>query len=380
VTRLGWGASATAVVLLALGVGLAWPAILAAGAALSVVCIAAALSLLRPPDLRIERRIQPGRVHKGELAIAHLQLRNRAPRTFPGALASQRVGEEDLDVELPTLPRGERDVRTAVLPTGGRGLHRVGPIVLRRTDPFGLVEAETRYAGEDELLVLPAILPFRALRTALTRSIDGATDDTTPNGTMTFHQLREYVPGDDVRRIHWPSTAKVAHTGDLIVRQDVDDAQPYVVVLVDLRPQGYGPVSFELALDAAASAVLAVAHGRAPFQLRTTGGVALGGPSNQSTGPAIEALALAEATPDGSLSAELTAIERARGGAALIVVTGVPGDGELGAVAGLRRRFRRVFVVSVTPGPEPLQAVSGVQVVQGSTAEELTQAWHVATR
>lgn len=379
-TRLGWLTGAAAIGLIGLGVVLYWPALLAVGIALGLVCLAAATYLLRPPNLRIERRIAPDRVPKGELAIAHLRLRNRARRTFPGAIGVQSVGDGELEVELPRLRRGETDLRTSVLPTDLRGLHDIGQIVLRRSDPFKLVVAEQRYAEVDQLLVLPRVLPFRALRNTLTRSVDGSTDDTNPSGSMTFHQLREYVPGDDIRRIHWPSTAKLAYSGDLIVRQDVDEAQPYVVVLVDLRPQGYSPASFELALDAAASAIVSAASGNAPFELRTTGGTVVGGPNNQVTAPAMEALALAQPTPDGSVSAELTAIRRSRGGAALIVVTGVPEPAEIPAIAGLRTKFQRTFLLSITPEPRPPQIHPGMTVIQGDSAERLVSAWNVGIR
>jgi uncharacterized protein (DUF58 family) len=379
-TRLGWIAVATSVVLIGLGLTLYWPAALTIGIAVALICLVALSYLLRPPDLRVDRRIAPDRVPKGELAIAHLRVRNRSRRTFPGEMGVQLVGDREVEVELPRLRRGETELRTGVLPTDRRGLHPVGQVYLRRTDPFRLVVAERRYAKPSELLVLPKVLGFRALRNTLTRSVDGSTDDTNPHGSMVFHQLREYVPGDDIRRIHWPSTAKLAYSGDLIVRQDVDEAQPYVVVLVDLRPQGYSEDSFELALDAAASAVVAAATGRAPFELRTTGGAVVGGPNNQATAPAMEALAMAQPTPQGSLTAELATIRRSRGGAALIVVTGMLDPGELPAVAALRLKFQRTFLVSVTPEPRPPQLHPGLTVIQGSDEEQLAAAWNVAVR
>jgi uncharacterized protein (DUF58 family) len=338
-TRLGWIAVTTAVTLIGLGLTLYWPAALAIGIAVAMMCLVALSYLIRPPDLRVDRRIAPHRVPKGELAIAHLQVRNRSRRTFPGEMAVQRMGDRDVEIELPRLRRGGTQLRTAMLPTDRRGLHPIGPVQLPRTDPFKLVVAERRYAKPSELLVLPKVLRFHALGNTRTRSIDGSRDDTNPQGSMVFHQLREYVPGDDIRRIHWPSTAKLAHRGDLIVRQDVDEAHPYVVVLADLRPQGYSEASFELALDAAASAVAAAATGAAPFELRTTGGVVVGGPDNQATSPAMEALAMARPTRDGSLSAELAAIRRCRGGAALVVVTGVLDPADLPGVAEMGPRF-----------------------------------------
>ena len=69
-------------------------------------------------------------------------------------------------------------------------------------------------------------------------------------GTASFHQLREYVPGDDLRRIHWRSTAK---TGDLLVKQMVDTTRPELVVVLDNRTSAIGADDFEHAVEIAAS-------------------------------------------------------------------------------------------------------------------------------
>jgi uncharacterized protein (DUF58 family) len=379
-TRLGWQAAGTAVTFVVAGLLLRWPAVLALGSALTMVCLAAGTYLLRQPELAMERRIAPERVVKDGLAIAHINLRNRSRRTFPGDVAVQLVDDQPVEVDLPRLGRGDRDLLTQVLPTSRRGRHEVSPVIVTRSDPFGLVHAERRYTPASELLVLPKVLPFRSLRTTLTRSVDGSTDDTDPHGTMVFHRLREYVPGDDIRRIHWGATAKLAYSGELIVRQDVDEAQPYVVILVDLRPRGYSPDSFELALDAAASAVAATASGKAPFELRTTAGVRLGGPANQSTAPSMEALALAEPSTQGGLAVELQELRHQSGGAALVVVTGVPDPGEVSAMAGLRNNFQRVLLLSVTPDPTSPRLHTGLTVIQGADESQLVASWNMAVR
>lgn len=379
-TRLGWSALVTGTILAGVGSLLHWPALFVMGLTTTVLCVLAATYLLRPLDLEIERRIAPDRVPKGELAISHLRIVNRSRRPFPGEVGVHQVGDREVSVDLPRLGRGETDLRTTVLPTGTRGRHRIGQLVLRRSDPFGLVLAERRFAAPAELLVLPKVLPFGPLRTTLTRNLDGSVDDTHPRGSMAFHQLREYEPGDDIRKIHWLSTAQRAYSGQLIVRQDVDEAQPYVVIVVDLRPASYSRDSFELALDAAASTVAATARGRAPFELRTTAGTVIGGPNNHSTAPSMEALALAEPTPSGSLRAELTSIQRSRGGAALVVITGVTDPADIPEIARLRAKFQRTVIVSVAAEARPAQHHPGLVLIQGSDEDQLTAAWNVAIR
>ncbi len=116
------------------------------------------------------------------------------------------------------------------------------------------------------IAVHPRLLALHPLPTGISRHLEGPSSDTSPQGTVTFHRLREYVVGDDLRTVHWPSTA---HAGKLVVRHNVDTAQPYTVVLADLDPDRYSAETFEEAIDVTASLVMSMSVGKAPVQLRT---------------------------------------------------------------------------------------------------------------
>jgi uncharacterized protein (DUF58 family) len=380
VTSLGWRTLTFGLICMLGGALLGWTVIASIGATLVVVCVGALLVLLRPPELALERRIVPDRASKGSIVLCHLQVRNRAPYVFRGAPAFQLVGPDEVMTMLPRLLPGERTLFNSRLPTSRRGRHEVGPVTLRRYDPFGLAVVERRYAQPGELLVYPRDLGFRSMRTALMQSLDGSTDDTSPRGSMVFHQLREYVPGDDVRRIHWKATARVAHTGTLIVRQDVDVARPATVLLVDTRPAGYSPESFELALDAAASVLIAARAAKSPVEVRFTDGTVIP-PGRRIDDPAaLEALAVVGPAGNGSLTREVDRLRRSRGGAALVVVTGLTEDVEASRAASLRGVFRRIILLSVTPDFRPPRSFAGLTTVQGSDAESLVRGWDVAVR
>ena len=177
-----------------------------------------------------------------------------------------------------------------------------------------------------------------------------------PQGSVTFHRLREYVIGDDLRKVHWASTARL---GKLVVRQYVDTAQPYTVVLVDLRPEVYSPDSFEEAMDVTASVVASMSAGEAPVQLRTTTGARVGGTRKSDPTVLVDYLTDLAPSAEGSLLGELVALRRERGGNALVVVTGVAQVDSLPEVAALRRRFDQVIVASLVPRPTPAPIYPG---------------------
>src|ERR1700689_1647638 len=141
-----------------------------------------------------------------------------------------------------------------------------------------------------------------------------------PQGTVSFHRLREYVLGDDLRTVHWPSTARA---GKLVVRHYVDTAQPYTVVLVDLNPAVYSPETFEEAMDVTASIAASMSAGRAPVQIRTTAGERAGGPAHRDPAALVDYLTDLAPSSAGSLSGQLLPLRRDRGGSALVVVTGM---------------------------------------------------------
>lgn len=362
------------------GVLLGWSAFYLLGATLLVMVGLALSNYFKSSEVAVFRTILPVRVQRQGAAISYLHIANRSQRRFWGAEATQSVGGQLLVSRLPRLRRGEESTRTIALPTSRRGIYVVGPTVLSHRDSLSLVDVRKSHGTNESFMVTPRILPLTPIVTALTQNLEGKTDDKTPHGSMTFHQLREYVPGDDIRKIHWKATARQASTGTLIVRQDVDNAQPTTTVVVDVRPAGYSPDSFEIAVDFAASVVQAAAKGRSPFRLRLTSGASLRGTSGHAVDRAMEMLTEAGPSTTGSIQSEMSRLGHDSGGAVLVVVTGVIDKADIQYVANMRIRFGRVVLVSVTPEPRPPQHFTGISVIQGSTESDLIAAWNVGAR
>jgi uncharacterized protein (DUF58 family) len=172
--------------------------------------------------------------------------------------------------------------------------------------------------------------------------------------------------------VHWPSPARL---GKLVVRQYVDTAQPYTVVLVDLRPEVYSADSFEEAMDVTASVVAATALGEAPVQLRTTAGERVGGTRKSNPEDLVDFLTDLAPSPEGSLSGQLVGLRREKGGNALVVVTGAVQPDSLPEVAALRRSFAHVVLVSLVTRPTPAPAYAGLTILVGTDADDVAEVW-----
>jgi uncharacterized protein (DUF58 family) len=357
-------------VLLIMGVTARWAPLLVLGAGLFVLVMGAFVYVVRSPRLQLVRSVEPPRVEKGQPAIAVVQATNRSWRALSGLVIEQRLGETVFRAELPSLGRAETSLRTYRLPTSQRGTYSVGPVEVPRADPFGLCRRVTALGEPQVISVHPRVLSLRPLPTGTSQNLEGPSSDTSPQGSVTFHRLREYVIGDDLRTVHWPSTARL---GKLVVRHYVDTAQPYTVVLVDLRPEVYSPETFEEAMDVAASVATSMSWGKSPVQIRSTAGERVGGPGQRDPVPLVDYLTNVAPTPGGSLSAQLVALRRDRG-SALVVVTGEIDVESLPVIASMSR-FDHVIVTSLVPHPRPAPAYPGVRVFVTSTAHELAQAW-----
>ena len=242
---------------------------IAAVASLGVLVLAVATTRLTSARLEVDRSIRPGRLffdaeahldlvvhNRSRLPTAHLELEDEAPP----ALASH--GARMLLGSLPPLATRTMSYR---LRGHRRGRFVIGPLTARLRDPFGLVSRRIRLRGTSELLVYPRVwtLPEGV---PLGGANSGGLGHTRPlaSGEDLAH-VREYVRGDDLRKVHWASTA---HRGKLMVRQPEAPRDPRATVLLDVREQAHrgrgATSSLETAISAAASVIHHLAlHGRA---------------------------------------------------------------------------------------------------------------------
>lgn len=260
-TRSGWIAAIAGVILLAIA-RLTGPRELyiLGGGALILVLVCIVFIWLRQISVVAERNIRPNRLSAGSNANVQIQLKNSSALPSPVLRLIDRVGDQrDAVLELP--PVGGRSTVTAGyrLPTKRRGLIQVGPLRTVQSDPFGLTRRQRVLLEPFDVLVYPHVdiidPPNRAAGDE-NHYDDRPTRSLGPSGTD-FFALREYQIGDDLRRVHWASSAR---RDELYVRQDEQPQQSRVVVVLDTRRTSADEPTFEHMVSAAASVVQASAR------------------------------------------------------------------------------------------------------------------------
>ncbi|GAA2491857.1 DUF58 domain-containing protein [Streptomyces gobitricini] len=207
------------------------------------------------------RRLSPRRVPAEAEARVHLRMEN-VSRLPTGLLMLQ----DHVPYVLGPRPRfvldrveagGRREVSYRVR-SDLRGRYPLGPLQLRLSDPFGMCELTRSFSAYDTLTVVPRTEPLPPGRLPGEASGYGEGRQRSPALAGEDDVIpREYRYGDDLRRVHWRSTAKY---GELMVRREEQPQRARCTVLLDTREVGYqgsGPDSaFEWAVSGAASVVV----------------------------------------------------------------------------------------------------------------------------
>jgi uncharacterized protein (DUF58 family) len=335
--------------------------------------------------LSCTRRADPSRLPVGHEAQVSVVLQNIS-RLPTGILL--------VEDQVPyTLGDRARFVVDRIEPGGGRemvyriradvrGRYQVGPLLVRLADPFGLVELTRSFTTANRLTVTPPIVPLPHGR--LTGSWTGGGESrarTVSTAGEDDVAPRDYRHGDDLRRVHWRSTAR---RGELMVRREEQQWQSRGTLFLDTRRLahwGDGPgASFEQAVSVAAS--IGVQLGREGLGLRyvTDEGEVLA-PSSAFEGALLDSLAVARASTGRSLRTGLSVLRTAAsdGDGLVIGVFGRLTADDVQDVARCRQGTATCVAVLVgddtaTKAAAVLRA-SGWRVLTIASAASLASAW-----
>ena len=183
----------------------------------------------------VKRRTRSLRASVGDTFEEHFELANESNI---GKLWIELANESNMPgahgSRLMTMV-GRKQKRTHIARTWlfRRGGYKLGPTRLISGDPFGLFRTERVFPAEDSLVVLPMIYEISSFLSPPGLLPGGQVIrrkalDITPHASG----VREYVPGDPIKRIHWPTTAR---RGQLVVKEFEQDPHAEVWLFLDAQ-------------------------------------------------------------------------------------------------------------------------------------------------
>ncbi len=256
-TRQGWSTLFGGIAAIVLGRLFGLIELYIVGSALLAAFALGLLTVNRPlPRLAVRRVARPATVGVGEAARVDIQVANHSSVRTPKLTLWEPVGEKGgAPMQLAPLGAGEAVSAAYRVPTSRRGIVRTGPLRAERFDALGLARRSSWLAGAGEVLVVPQQLTL-AFPTAGSAGRLGEhlrMKSYGQSGTE-FHSQREYIAGDDLRRINWKSSAR---STTLIVRETALEGIQRCTVVLDTLAESYDHEGFERAVIAAASVVAA---------------------------------------------------------------------------------------------------------------------------
>ena len=267
------GRAVTLVMLVAVVLGLAtgWREWVGIAAALAVLLLAAVLMALGRSSFVADLDLPLTRFDVGEPGMATLHIRNTAGRrmlplqmelevragfgrpaaeTVPTGVDADPDGQPAMAdapqstsrtpdtrlMSIPSIPGGGSHTVHIALPTEHRAVVTLGPLRAVRGDVFGLIRRVVQWPIRREVYVRPRIARPEASLPGFVRDLEGDESTIRTASDLSFHTLREYVPGDDRRFIHWKSSAR---NGTLQVREFLQTHRSLVAVIMSGNQDEY---------------------------------------------------------------------------------------------------------------------------------------------
>lgn len=358
---------------------LGWHELMVISAACIVALAIGALFTVGRLRVDVATTLVPERVVVGQQAGTQVTVRNTAGgRVFP-LTVEVRVGRGVAQLDVPMLIAGAEHAELFEIPTHRRAVIPVGPARSLRTDPLNMLQRSVTWPTVTDLYVHPRTVALDSLGAGLLRDLEGRTTDDTSTSDVELHTLRDYVPGDDRRFVHWRTSAR---SGRLMVRQFVDTRQSHVALLLSGRPEDYATEEdFETAVSVVASLGVRAVRDCQPLTVIAAGRRL---PTASPRALLDGASGIAPGAPQSTLVDAAAQASRGTGGGVTLAFLVTGGRSPLAAVRSAGARFapdvRSIAVRVDAAGPAGLRRVGAMPVLSLAGIDDLPALIRIAGR
>ena len=212
VSPLGWAVTGLAIASLIAFTILSWHELLTMAIVFACMMVAAIMLSLGNTSFTATIDVSSRRVTVSDTVKVDVCVDNPGRTPTTSARGDLPIGDSHERFAIPMLAAGQSRQTTVEFTAVSRAVLPVGPLSIRKGDPFGLVRHEKETCRPNQR-VHPPENPFmlNTLNAGIPRDLEGQPSGEIVDDDLDFYGLREYEPGDDVRNVHWLSSAKQAH-------------------------------------------------------------------------------------------------------------------------------------------------------------------------
>lgn len=251
VSPLGWAVTALAIAALAAFGLLGWHELLAMTVVLTTMLASAVILSLGNTSFKATIDVSEKRVTVSDTVQVEVHVDNPGSVPTASARGDLPIGDDHERFTISTLAAGQSRQTNVEFTAIRRAILPIGPLSIRKGDPFGLVRHEKKLVDQINVFIHPQTIMLNTLNAGIPRDLEGQPSGEIVDDDLDFYGLREYEPGDDVRNVHWLSTAK---TGSLMIRQYEATRRTDTALTISVNPDDYMDArEFELAVSIHAS-------------------------------------------------------------------------------------------------------------------------------
>jgi uncharacterized protein (DUF58 family) len=331
--------------------------------------------------LEVFRKVPQRRAQVGQICTVELVVENSTSRAAaPLVMTDNLDGTTHRKIRVSRIPPSTQRIAQYRFLARRRGIATFGPATLTTVDPFGLTRATATLANRTEVLVGPQIHPLAITYHGAPAEPDADSRQRSAFLTATEEasSLRDYLPGDDVRRVHWPSTARL---GIPVVRHYDHPWQPRTTVVLDTLELHHTSESLERAISAAASVIVACFENGEPSRLLISDGTDSGViEDTHHLDALLNSLATLQPSSLGSLDGALRILGQANDGGRLVLCVGSPSAEAEARVASRAAIFDQIVTIACGSG-RPLTSHLCNALVPFGGSHSLVEGWnHLASQ
>ncbi|ALE05215.1 hypothetical protein AL755_06540 [Arthrobacter sp. ERGS1:01] len=250
-SALGATVLGAAVLLWIVGAAYGWQEAKVAALMATLLLVLAVAFILGTTRYAVTLDLARTRVAVGDNAVGSISVANASPRAILPAALELPVGQATALFHLPRMKPADVHEDLFTIPTARRAVITVGPVRSVRADPLRLLRRQLVWTDPTLLYVHPRTTALDGPAAGFLKDLEGLPTTELSSADVSFHALRDYVPGDDRRHIHWKTTAR---TGKLMVRQFEETRRAHLAVALSVNTEEYvHDDDLELAISAAAS-------------------------------------------------------------------------------------------------------------------------------